>query len=404
MGWPLAFRAPAILADILIRNIRVIDGTGSAASMPRDVMLHGGRIAKVSDAGTLTVRRGIRIIDGTGQWLIPGLIDLHVHMRNAGDLPGYLASGVTTIRDTGTPVSIVADIASSNAAGVVPGPRVVYGGFQYGAGSGTSGEIEQFPADSAGIARSVSLARSFGVQYLKHRPFSGWAASAAIIREGHRHGMRVSGHCTHPLPMLVANIDGREHAGQCFRDTGVLYEDVINGIRSSGMWVVPTVALYSDYLELAEDSTYLQRPDVVPFLTSHQRASLSGPIPPATRTSYARFTTTAEDNVRKMHVAGIRLGAGSDSYFPTHLHFELAELTRSGLTPAQAIAAATSIAARILGADADIGTIQPGKLADLILLDADPLVNIRNTQRISVLIQGGRIVDRAALARKDPRH
>lgn len=400
IGWPLRFRAPANPPDLLIRNVRIIDGSGRATAVPSDVLLKKGRIAQISGAGKLRVPGRTRTIDGNGRWMIPGLIDLHVHMRNGGDLAGYLASGVMTIRDTGTPISIVADIASSNTAGLIQGPRVVYGGFQFGAGAGTSGEIEQFPSDSAAIERSVSLARSFGAQYVKHRPFSGWAVSAAIIREAHRHGMRVSGHCTHPIPMIVAGIDGREHAGQCFRDTGILYEDVINGIRATGMWVVPTVAFYSDYLKVAEDSAYLQRLDVAPFLTLHQRNSFKEPINAAAFASYGAFTRTIEDNVRKMDAAGVAMGTGSDSYFPTHLHFELAGLVRSGLSPARAIAAATGVASKILGADTEIGTIEEGKLADLILLDGDPLVDIHNTQRISVLIQGGRIIDRATLTRK----
>lgn len=403
IGWPLGFVAPASPGDLLIRNVGVIDGSGAPEAMIRDILIHEGRIARISTAGRGPARQGTRIIDGAGRWLIPGLIDLHVHLRDAGELPGFLVSGVMTIRDAGTPIALIADIASASAAGLVPGPRVVYGGFQFAAGSGSSGEIEQFLSDSAAIARGVSLARSFGAQYLKHRPLSGWAVSAVIVREAHRQGLRVSGHCTHPLPLLVAAIDGREHTGQCFRDFGILYEDMIKPIRAAGLWVVPTVALYSDYLRVAGDSGYLRRSDVAPFLSPGLQAASKTLPDSATQVSYRRSTTTAEGNARKMFAAGIPLGTGGDSSFPTHLHMEMEGLVRSGLTPSEAIAAATGVAARILGADADLGTVREGMVADLVMLGADPLVDIRNTQRITMLIQAGRVIDRATLAQKDSR-
>lgn len=103
---------------------------------------------------------------------------------------------------------------------------------------------------------------------------------------------------------------------------------------------------------------------------------------------------------RRLHDAGVILGAGTEIVAPPWaLHTELEELVASGLTPGEAFAAATSTAARILGVEQDIGTIAPGRIADLVILDADPLADIRNTRKIWRVIQGGRVVDRDALLR-----
>ena len=113
--------------------------------------------------------------------------------------------------------------------------------------------------------------------------------------------------------------------------------------------------------------------------------------------------------VGALHDAGVRLAAGTDAaHLPGAIHLELEDLVAAGLTPLEAIAAATGGAARVLGADEEIGTIAVGKHADLILLDGDPLQDIRDTRKISHVIRGGRVVDRAALIQRardqiDPR-
>jgi imidazolonepropionase-like amidohydrolase len=105
--------------------------------------------------------------------------------------------------------------------------------------------------------------------------------------------------------------------------------------------------------------------------------------------------------VRALHEGGVRVATGTDaSGLPGAIHLELENLVAAGLTPLEAIAAATGDAARMVGAEVDIGTITVGKHADLILLDGDPLEDIRNTRRISQVIKGGRVVDRAALIQR----
>jgi Tol biopolymer transport system component len=393
IGWPLSFRPPEPAGRVVVRNVRIIDGTGAPATEPRDLVLAGGRISDVLPAGQYQPDPAAREIDGRGGWAIPGLIDLHVHVSDALELTGQLAFGVTTVRDAGAPMAVAAALRDAVDAGLLSAPRLVLGGFQYGGGLGLSGEIEQMLSDSAAIRRSLSIAAAFGAQYVKHRPLSGWYRSAQVIDEAHRRGLRVSGHCTHPLPLAAAGIDGREHNNaQCFRDGPVLFADMLQLTRAAGLWVVPTVAFFTPYL--VADTSYLQRADVAPFTTPFLSASYREPPLAAARAPYERFNRISGQNTAALHALGVRIGAGSDADLPHRLHWELEGLVSAGLAPLEAIRAATFDAARILGADGDIGSIRVGQRADIVILDADPSAAINNTQRIRHVIKDGRIVQR----------
>jgi Tol biopolymer transport system component len=394
IGWPLSFRTPEPAGRVIIRNARIIDGTGAPATEPRDLVLAGGRISDVLPAGRYQTEPADREVDGRGGWALPGLIDLHDHVENWPlQLTAHLAFGVTTVRDTGAPIAVAAAMRDAVDAGLLSAPRLVLGGFHYGGGIGLSGEIEQMLSDSAAISRSLSIAEAFGAQYVKHRPLSGWYRSAKVIDEAHRRGLRVSGHCTHPLPLAAAGIDGREHNNaQCFRDGPVLFADMLQLTRAAGLWVVPTVAFFTPYL--VADTSYLRRPDVAPFITPYLMATYREPPRGAERAPYERFNRISGQNTAALHALGVRIGAGTDSHLPHRLHWELEGLVSAGLTPLEAIRSATLDAARILGAERDIGSIHVGKRADIVILDADPGVAISNTQRIRYVIKDGRIVDR----------
>jgi hypothetical protein len=204
--------------------------------------------------------------------------------------------------------------------------------------------------------------------------------------------MRVSGHCTHPLPVVAAGIDGREHIGQCFRDTGVLYDDMIQLTLLTGVAVVPTLTVRRDFVRVTrEDSLYFSQPDVAPFTTPYLRALYRQYLSPAEIAQNQRFVERTRSQTERLIAAGVPVGAGTDTPLPHALHWELEALVEAGLTPLQALHAATGAAARILGAEAEIGTIAPGMRADLLLLDGDPSKDIRNTQKIALVLIGGRV-------------
>ena len=401
IGWPISYTSP-MAEPTLIRNIRIIDGTGGPISAPRDILIERGRIARIAAAGRLSIG-GARVLDAGGRVAIPGLMDLHAHTYRPELLPGFLYFGVTTVRDQGASMAPLVAYADAIAAGVLPGPRVGYGGFQFY--SDWSFDEEQGrgiepEADPGHIARSVALAEAFGAQHIKTRTFRRWDINARMIAEAHRRGMRATGHCSHLLPLVAAGMDAKEHIGICeTRGNTYMYDDLIQLFRAAGIGVVPTIE-YLDFAVRLNGRPALLDDDaeLAPFLPSRENFKWMLDMNAANRERVAADAQHAREATAKLWRAGVTLGTGTDIWqIPTGVHRELEQMVAAGLTPVQAIRAGTGGAARILGADKDLGTIEVGKRADLVLLDGDPLADIRNTRRIWQVVQDGRVVDRPAI-------
>jgi len=396
LGWPLSYRAPEAPRALVIRNVRVFDGVDSVLSAPRDIVVDQGRIARTAASGSIDVRRGMQVIDAGGRVAIPGLIDMHSHALLDTRTAGQLYHGVTTVRDVGSPAPWTAAARDAVDAGARAGARIVMGGFLFysTAGSGATGFTQQIVQDSGAIDRGMRIARGLGARYVKHRTFEDWTSAVRTIAGAHAHGLPVSGHCAHILPLVAAGIDGKEHSGDCFRDFGRIYDDFTSLYAAAGLWVDPTTGFWEPMLHLAADTALFDRKDISPFVAPGVRALYGRrmPVPTLERGNRRNAERTAA-----LIAAGVPLVTGTDAGMPQALHWELGALVRAGLTPRQALMAATSVAARVLGADADLGTIAPGKLADLIIVDGNPLEDIADTQRIWRVVQGGRIIDRDAL-------
>ncbi len=399
IGWPLSF-TPPIAEPTLIRNVRIFDGTGGSITAPRDLLIERGRIARIAAAGRLTTGNA-RVIDAAGRIAIPGLMDLHAHEYRPDLLPGFLYFGITTIRDQGSNMAPLVAYADAIAAGALPGPRVGYGGFQFysdWAFDEEQGRGIEPEADAEHIRRSVALAEAFGAQHIKTRTFRRWDINARMIMEAHRRGMRATGHCAHLLPLVAASMDAKEHAGICeTRGDTYMYDDLIQLYRAADIGVVPTITYLDFAVRLNERPALLEADaDLAPFLPS--RDNFNWMINLRDREEWARDAQRWRATTGKLARAGVNIGTGTDIWqIPIGVHMELEQLVAAGLTPAQALHASTGGAARILGADKNLGTIEVGKVADLVLLDADPLADIRNTRRIWQVVHNGRVVDRPAI-------
>lgn len=211
--------------------------------------------------------------------------------------------------------------------------------------------------------------------------------------------MRATGHCAHQLPLVAAGMDAQEHAGFCpARGEAGIYDDIVQLFRAAGIAVVPTIS-YSAF------AARMVRPDVAgtdaelaPFLPESSSFDWMVQLDPDARRGFARHAGVGRETARKLVRAGVTVGTGTDIWqMPSGVHMEMEELVAAGLSPLEAIRAATGSSARILGADRDLGTVAEGKLADLLVLEGDPTADIRNTRRIRSVIQGGRVVDRAGL-------
>ncbi|MGH7588934.1 MAG: amidohydrolase family protein [Gemmatimonadota bacterium] len=404
LGWPLHY-APPIPAPLLVRDVRLVDGTGRPVSAPMDVLVREGKIERIAPAGSLSDEPGGRVLDAQGRIAIPGLMDLHMHPYSVAELPGRLYYGVTTMRDQGSRIATLVATAEAITAGVIPGPRVSYGGFQFYSDWPFDGEewrgIEP-EADPGHVERAVALAEAFGAHHVKVRTFRRWDINARIIEAAHRRGMRTTGHCAHPLPLVAARIDAKEHVGSCTaRGDLLMYDDVLQLYRAAGIPVIPTVTYWEMTARVLRDGGIVPDAGLDPW-EPIRGFDVELELPPedqARRLAWAEeAAATAREMVARFRRAGIRLGVGTDvEEVPWAVHLELEELVRSGFTPLEAIHAATGGAAEILGAEAELGTIEEGKWADLVILDGDPLADIRNTRRIHAVVKGGEIVDRAKI-------
>jgi imidazolonepropionase-like amidohydrolase len=401
IGWPISY-TPPMAEPMLIRNVRIVDGTGGPMTAPRDILIERGRITRIAPAGSLSTG-GARVLEAAGRVVIPGLMDLHAHTYRPDLLPGFLYFGVTTVRDQGSSMAPLVAYVDAIAAGALPGPRVGYGGFQFYSDwpfDEEQGRGIEPEADPGHITRAVALAESFGAQHIKTRTFRRWDINARMITEAHRRGMRATGHCAHLLPLVAAGMDAKEHIGLCeSRGDTYMYDDLIQLFRAADIGVAPTIAYLDFAVRLNQRPALLDEDaELAPFLPALENFNWMLKMTAANREQWAQNAQHARDAVAKLSRAGVTIGAGTDIWqIPIGVHMELEQLVAAGLTPAQAIQAGTGGAARILGADKDLGVIDVGKWADLVLLDGDPLADIRNTRRIWQVVHYGRLVDRPAI-------
>jgi len=401
LGWPISY-TPPVAEPMLIRNVRIIDGTGGPITSTRDILIERGRIVRLAPAHRIPPGKA-RVIDAGGRIAMPGLMDLHAHTYRPDLLPGFLYFGVTTVRDQGSSMAPLVAYADDIAAGVLPGPRVGYGGFQFY--SDYSFDSEQWQgiepeSDPEHIKRAVDLAEAFGAQHIKTRTFRRWDINARMIAEAHRRGLRATGHCSHLLPLVAAGMDAKEHIGSCEpRGDTYMYDDLIQLFRTAEIGVVPTVTYFDFAVRLNERPTLLDEDaELAPFLPARDNFDWMFKLSPENRQQWAQEAARARETTAKLWRAGVTIGTGTDIWqIPIGVHMELEQLVAAGLTSVQAIHAGTGAAARILGADKDLGTIEVGKAADLIILDADPVADIRNTRRIWQVVHNGSLVDRAAI-------
>ena len=421
----------------------VIDVRTGAQRRNATVLIEGGRIAAIS-VGENTPESA-RTVDATGMWLLPGLMDMHAHITGGPNVRKdklhhlYLAYGVTTVRDTGGNLTLLRLLRNRIESGSHIGPRVFF------AGPLLDGATPVWPAmsimvDTPERARSaVEFLASQGVDFIKIYNWVPEASLQVILDTAHRLGLRVTGHVPRTITMTRAiqlGMDCLEH----IRITGreLLPSDEADRIdplpvarRETLLW--ERFELESEQMQRLIRLVADSRVFFDPTLLVDSALSLDGyaidtehpanaDVPEAVRQAFAReerppiFDSsevnleTARNGFRKrqrlvqmLHEAGARLLAGTDCFglgkqLPgLGLQHELALLVDSGLSPLAALQAATVTAADALGQSEILGTIEPGKLADIVLVEADPLSDIQNARRVRMVVKAGRVYEAATL-------
>jgi imidazolonepropionase-like amidohydrolase len=434
-------------SDVLaFTNVTVIDATGRPALPAQTVLVKGDRIAAIENFGKLKPPGGAKVIDAKGKYMIPALWDIHAHAVFAERLdsmfPVFVAKGVLGIRDMGTsmPLADIDRLRQQIASGSRLGPRIVV------AGPILDGRPKPLRPNFLAIntpeegREAVRRLKSAGADFIKVYSQLSRDSFLAIADEAKKQNIPFAGHVPFSVSALEAsdagqksmehlwgiylscssreeelrsemlkggaNLPGSERIRLEMDEAAASYDEgkaanVFAHLAKNGTWMVPT------FTAVVPDSEIF---DV--HVTADPRLKY---IPPAiqkrwTEAAAAGAAIKTKSFQRKlqvvgaMHRAGVPFLAGTDTawiqpytYAGFSLHDELALLVRAGLTPMESLQTATINPARFLGMEKDLGTIEKGKVANLVLLDADPTGDIHNTTKISAVFQAGTEFDRAGL-------
>jgi imidazolonepropionase-like amidohydrolase len=430
---------------IVITHATVINPGTSSVQRNRTVVVTGDRITSVSDAEKFQVPKNARVIDATGQYLIPGLWDMHVHSAFGDWFPGgrdiilplFVANGVTGVRDMGGDVPVLMDWRKEIASGRIIGPRMVVSGPMLDAYL-PNGKL-RFPSSipvstPATAVAAVDSLKAQGVDFIKVQSVISHDAYLAAAAEAHKQGLPIVGHVPDKVriqEVVEAGQKSIEHLMGIFEGCSTEEDKFIKGegslklllttqdqqrcdsliklLAQNQTWQVPTLAwqrggTFLDQRDLKHDPLDKYVPaywrDVTwrRFTDEMMPDLLRDPL--ALRQDYFAHNLQM---VGAMHRAGVPFMAGTDTAPGVYivpgfsLHDELANFVEAGFTPMEALQTATSNPARFLGMEASFGSVEPGKIADLVLLSANPLEDIGNTRKISVVVANGRLFDRAAL-------
>lgn len=368
---------------IAITGVTVIDVANGTRLKKQTVVVRGTRIVAIGRRG-VRVPAGARVVDGRGRFLIPGLWDMHLQPA-AGvkrDSSRLLALGITGAR-------------------FVPDGPIIDG-----AGSDAPGAVLVRNADQA--RRAVDSLAAAGVRYVELYDFLPRDAFFGAVTQARHHGLIVSGHVPWSVSAAEAAEGGLASIGHmrgfeydCSPIGDSLRAEVVALVRdvAAGQPTRPVLAAARERGQLAAVATRDEARCLKSIETLRRYGTWVMPALPDTGSSPRARAERA--NISLLRRAGVPLLAGTDaggaSGSGLPLHDDLAQLVVAGLTPIEALRTATTNPARFLRLSDSLGTVEKGNLADLVLLDADPLLNIRNTRRIRAVVAHGRLYDRKAL-------
>lgn len=431
---------------VAIQNVTIIDMIGQEPLANRTVIIHGDRIKDVVDTQTAKLPADATIIDGQGKFLIPGLWDMHIHWYGKEQLPLFTANGVTGVRFMfGHPMARAwkKEMAEGKltaprmvlASRIVDGPKPIWpGSIAVATPEEGRKSIETTKKEEYDFIKVYSLlsresyfaiadeAKKQGMVFAGHVPTSVSAAEASDAGQKsfeHLYGILLG--CSAKEEELTKAYSDARQANQP-PDRALLrrislqvidsYDDkkateLFAKFKKNGTWQVPTLTVlralaYLDDEKFVADARKKYMPAYV--ITSWNPKNDSR-LSRTTVEDYAHRKVTYNRElqlVKQMHEAGVGILAGTDTLNPYcfpgfSIHDELALLVEAGLTPRDALLTATRNPAQFLGREKDLGVIGPGKLADLVLLDANPLTDISNSKKIAGVMQNGKWHDRAAL-------
>jgi len=395
-------RARAVAGGtVALVGATLVDGTGAAPVPNATVVVADGRIVAAGAAEHVAIPAGARRVDVRGKTIVPGLWDMHTHLNQIEWAPVYLAAGVTTVRDMGNEVPFITALRRSVQAGRTVGPRMLLAGLVDGGGPNAFGAVQaETPDEGVGAVR---LYHGLGFEQMKLYSLLKPEVVAAICREAHRLGMTVTGHVPTALSLLAAVDSGMDHIahlpirGDPASDS---VRHIIAVLKERGTVIDPTASWgellgHSTTVPVASFQPVIDR--LPPVLA--QRITAMGTANIDAAAANGRLDRTLSI-IGALYRAGVPIVAGTDEGIPGFSVYREIELyAKAGMSPMDALRSATAVPAKAMGIEAELGTIEAGKRADLVVLDANPLDDISNIRSVRLVMTGGRLYASAALWR-----
>lgn len=413
---PAAARAETMVFD----NVTLVDGTGRAPQPSMSVAIENGRFTAVTPtaaAGNLKGRR----IDAKDRWLIPGLMDVHIHLggpynpqkdhdQGVQALASFLYSGVTTIYDAGNDPKFILTLRAEERAGKILSPRILATGnlvtYPGSHGSGMAIEVDSWPQAKAALDKHIAEQKPDIVKLTLEE--HGWGSRPMIpllpldlmeniIHYYNAHGIRSTAHTSSELratEAIFAGVDSLAHPVI----QGPVSDDFVRLMAAKKTPMATTLTIGEGYSRLVEHPEYLDQPLYAASYSKAQIAELKS----KTRAEWKErswtwwmklMTPIAQENLRKIDAAGGIIAIGTDQSIGPAVHREMELMQAAGVKPAEIIRMATLNSARHLGREEDLGSIEPGKVADAVLLSADPTADINNAKAIVAVVKAGDLID-----------
>ena len=426
-------------ATYTFQHVTVIDGRGHAPQRDMSVVVEDGRFVSILPSRIAGPPHG-HVIDGRGKYLIPGLMDIHAHIagwsrgpqgeivvdRRAGEaaLAAYLYCGVTTILDVGNQPQNILPLREDERAGRIRAPHIFATGnavtYPGGHGADVSVPVRSWPEAEAQLQAQIASQRP-DVQKIMYDE-EGWGARAQIsilpldllrhiIEFYNDHGIRTTIHVsseTRAREAIFAGSDSLAHTPL----QGPVSERFVKLMAAKQIPAASTIAVGDNYGRLHVDPGFLDQPLYTATMPPEQRArlkeivaqggetALPGSSPLYRRTWRLWMQTQVpvlQDSLRRIVAAGGVIAAGTDTSSAASTQRELELLSQAGIPNLEVIRIATYNGARLLGKQGEMGSIEEGKIADAVLLNADPLANINNTQNIALVMKAGDVIDESKL-------
>lgn len=404
-----------LLAVVAFRGATLVDGTGAAPRENALLVVENGRIVSVgtaTPAALAALPPWVEKRDVSGKWIVPGLIDAHVHAESGEDLKEMLRWGVTTVRLMAEDVAKASSVARpsrirTDIPDVIPAaPIFTAAGGWWDQGEPPDANVDRTPETAEAARAAVRAAKDLGSREIKLMlDDMGWcrdpaprlprmapAVADALLSESAALGMRSSVHAPNLTDALAAIAGGATLLAHGVLDR--FDEPTVARMKSRPVYYVPTMDVFEfladtrAFVDGVLGDPVVTRPGGLPAETVARYRSKD--YSDGYRRRYAGFENVRRklpilrENLRRLHAAGVPVALGTDMWvFPgLGASIEMDLYVKAGLSPLEALRAATQTAARSLGVEGDRGTLEPGKRADVLVLSGDPLESVLNVRRI----------------------